>query len=247
MAAELATFAFFNAPRYSLGFYAASIYSIVVTTVVLIALLTETLLLYNLLQRSEQHQRMLIAELDHRVKNILAQIDGVVTSTREGTRSLDDFILSLSGRIQSMAAAHTLLSRTRWQSVGLDALLRTELAPYTTGTNVKISGTEVMLASAEIQALAKVLHELATNAAKYGALSNSGGQVSVSWTHTPNGIAATLILQWRETGGPPVASKIQSSYGTDLIRELIPHELGGAVDLVFAPEGVSCRIEIPRK
>ena len=138
-------------------------------------------------------------------------------------------------------------SAPSWRSVGLDALVRTELAPYTTGTNVKISGTDVMLTPAETQALAKVLHELATNTAKYGALSIPGGEVSVSWAHKPNEQAATLILEWREFGGPLVASEVKSSYGTDLIRNLIPHELGGTVDLVFAAEGVNCRIEIPIK
>jgi two-component sensor histidine kinase len=246
-AAELATFAFFNAPRYSVGFYTVVVYSVVVTNVVLIALLTETLRLYSLLKRSEQYQRLLIAELDHRVKNVLAQVAGVASSTREGSRSLDSFLLSLGGRIQSMAAVHTLLSETSWQSVGLDALVRRELAPYTTGTNVKISGTDVMLAASETQALAKVLHELATNAAKYGALSIPRGEVSVSWDRKPNGQEATLILEWRELAGPPVASKVPSSYGTDLIRNLIPHELGGRVDLVFAKEGVNCLIEFPLK
>jgi two-component sensor histidine kinase len=146
-----------------------------------------------------------------------------------------------------MAAAHGLLSESSWQSVGLDTLVRTELAPYTTSTNVKISGADVMLDSAETQALAMALHELATNAAKYGALSTPGGQVSVTWDFKPNGQAATLILEWREAGGPPVAARVQSSYGTDLIRDLIPHELGGVVDLVFAAEGVRCRIEVPAK
>jgi two-component sensor histidine kinase len=252
MAAELATFAFFNAPRYSVGFYAASAYSIVVTTAVLMALLTETLVLYtrlanavDLLRRSERHQQVLIGELDHRVKNVLAQVESVVDSTLQGCRSIDDFARSLGGRIRSMAAAHGLLSESSWQSVGLHTLVRTELAPYTTSTNVKISGADVMLNSAETQALAMVLHELATNAAKYGPLSIPGGQVSVTWDFKPNGQAATLILEWRELGGPPVASKIQSSYGTDLIRNLIPHELGGTVNLVFAPEGVNCRVEMP--
>ena len=146
-----------------------------------------------------------------------------------------------------MAAAHTLLSECSWHSVALDNLVLTELAPYATDTNVKITGTDVMLSSAETQALAKVLHELATNAAKYGALSIPRGEVSVSWDRMPNGQKATLILEWRELGGPPVASKIQSSYGTDLIRNLIPHELGGRVDLAFIKEGVNCRIEIPLK
>ena len=146
-----------------------------------------------------------------------------------------------------MAAAHTLLSECSWHSVALDNLVLTELAPYATDTNVKITGTDVMLSSAETQALAKVLHELATNAAKYGALSIPGGEVSVSWDRKPNGQKAILMLEWRELGGPPVASKIQSSYGTDLIRNLTPHELGGRVDLAFVKEGVNCRIEIPLK
>jgi two-component sensor histidine kinase len=104
-----------------------------------------------------------------------------------------------------------------------------------------------MLSSAETQALAKVLHELATNAAKHGALSIPRGGVSVSWDCKPNGQQATLILEWHELGGPPVASKSQSSYGTDLIRNLIPHEPGGTVDLTFVKEGVNCRIEFHLK
>jgi two-component sensor histidine kinase len=91
-----------------------------------------------------------------------------------------------------------------------------------------------------------VLHELVTNAAKYGALSVPTGQVSVSWEHRQNGsAAATLMLVWREFGGPRIAAEVKSGYGTRLIRELVPYELGGTVDLVFAPEGVSCRIEFP--
>jgi two-component sensor histidine kinase len=102
-----------------------------------------------------------------------------------------------------------------------------------------------LLAAPEIQAITRVLHELATNAAKYGALSIPGGQVSVRWDLKPKGDPANLTLLWRELGGPPVASEHPSSYGTNLIRNLIPHELGGKVDLVFAKEGVTCRIEIP--
>jgi PAS domain S-box-containing protein len=196
-------------------------------------------------KRTEEHQALLVAELDHRVKNILAQVAVVASSARQGSRSIDEFLRSLDGRIQSMAGAHSLLSESSWHCVGLKDLIHSQLAPYTTDTNVKISGTDLMLTSAETQTLAKVLHELATNAAKYGALSIPGGQVSVTWDRKPNGQAATLILQWRELGGPPVASKVQSSYGTDLIRDLIPHELGGTVDLVFAAEGANCRIEFP--
>jgi len=193
----------------------------------------------------EQHQELLVAELDHRVKNVLAQVAVVAMSTRQGSRSIDEFLRSLNGRIQSMAAAHTLLSKSGWQSVGLDALVRNQLAPYATDTNVTIDGTDVMLIAAEIQAVARVLHELVTNAAKHGALSIPGGHVSVRWNRKANGAGAKLTLVWQEHGGPPVRSEIQTSYGTNLIRNLIPHELGGRVDLAFSSEGVSCQIEIP--
>jgi PAS domain S-box-containing protein len=193
----------------------------------------------------ERHQDLLVAELDHRVKNVLAQVAVVAMSTRQGSHSVDEFLRSLNGRIQSMAAAHTLLSKSGWQSVGLDALVRNQLAPYATGTNVTISGTDVMLIAAEIQAVARVLHELVTNAAKYGALSIPDGHVSVSWDRKRNGDGTNLMLVWQEQDGPPVKSEIRSSYGTNLIRNLIPHELGGMVELKFASEGVSCRIEMP--
>jgi PAS domain S-box-containing protein len=196
-------------------------------------------------KRTEEHQALLVAELDHRVKNILAQVAVVASSTRQGSRSIDEFLQSLDGRIQSMAAAHSLLSKSGWQSAGLNTLVRNQLAPYATGANVTISGIDIALPPARIQALARVLHELATNAAKYGALSIPGGQVSVSWDCKPDGKATKLILIWRECGGPPVTSEVQSSYGVDLIRNLIPHEIGGMVDLVFLAEGVSCKIEVP--
>jgi two-component sensor histidine kinase len=196
-------------------------------------------------KRAEEKQGVLIAELDHRVKNILAQVAVVAVSTRQDSHSIDEFLRSLNGRIQSMAAAHTLLSKSGWQSVGLDALVRNQLAPYVTDTNVTISGTDIMLTAAEVQAVAKVLHELVTNAAKHGALSISGGHVSVNWDRKPNGDRTNLSIVWQELDGPTVKSEVQSSYGTNLIRNLIPHELGGKIDLVLASEGVSCRIEIP--
>jgi two-component sensor histidine kinase len=196
-------------------------------------------------KRAEEHQELLIAELDHRVKNVLAEVAAVVTSTRQASRSIDDFVRSLNGRLQSMASAHTLLSKSGWQSVGLEALVRNQLAPYATGANITMSGPDVLLASAETQAVARVLHELATNAAKYGALSVPEGRVSLNWHRQRTGNATNLIVFWRELGGPPVPANVQPNYGTNLIRNLIPHELGGVVDLVFAREGVTCRIEIP--
>jgi PAS domain S-box-containing protein len=193
-------------------------------------------------KRAEERQDMLIAEFDHRVKNILARVAVVAMYTRQGSRSMDEFIQTLDGRIQSMATAHSLLSQSRWTGAGLADLVRHQLGPYTTEANTTVQGPNVMLTAAATQAVAMVLHELVTNAAKYGALSSPSGSVSVQW-EAPDG---SLSIAWRETGGPPVAASApQSGYGTSLIRDLIPHELGGEVDLVMAPEGVRCTIVIP--
>jgi two-component sensor histidine kinase len=102
-----------------------------------------------------------------------------------------------------------------------------------------------MLTSAETQAVAMVIHELVTNAAKHGALSSPNGKVSVSWERTGADAAAILTITWRELGGPAIAAPVQSGYGSSLIRDLIPHELGGTVNLMFASEGACCKIEIP--
>ena len=195
-------------------------------------------------RRAEERQKLLVAELDHRVRNVLARVIAVIESTRRDSGSIDGFIRGLEGRIQSMAAAHGLLSQSGWQGVGLGVLVRKQLAPYATAANVTISGADVVLSASATQAIAMVLHELVTNAAKYGALSTPSGRVAVRWDRGPNG-APVLRIEWRELDGPPVPAAVQSSYGTNLIRDLIPHELGGSVDLAFSPGGASCKIEIP--
>jgi PAS domain S-box-containing protein len=196
-------------------------------------------------KQAEKRQDLLITELDHRVKNVLARVAAVVMHTRRRCETMDEFVKALHGRIQSMAAAHSLLSQSRWSDVGLTDLIRHQLAPYTTDANTTISGPEVMLTSAETQAVAMVIHELVTNAAKHGALSCPDGSVSVSWDRTGTDVAAILTITWRERGGPPIKAPVRSGYGSSLIRNLIPHELGGTVDLTFLPDGACCKIEIP--
>jgi two-component sensor histidine kinase/integral membrane sensor domain MASE1 len=198
-------------------------------------------------RQAEARQDLLIAELDHRVKNVLARVAVIAMHTRQSSMTMDEFVQALDGRIQSMAAAHSLLSQSRWGGVGLTDLIRRQLAPYTTDANTQIGGPEVMLTAAETQAVAMVIHELVTNAAKYGALSSPDGRVSVSWDRTGTGVATILTITWRELGGPPVAAPVQCGYGSSLIRDLIPHELGGTVDLKFASDGACCKIEIPLK
>jgi PAS domain S-box-containing protein len=190
-------------------------------------------------KRNEEHQRRLVAELDHRVKNALARVAVVATSTRQGSSSMDEFIKALDRRVRSMADAHELLSQSRWQGASVTDLIRRQLVPYTSNSNTTIAGPNIALTPEATQALAMVFQELVTNALKYGALSNPNGRLSVNWRL--NGAA----LLGRETGGPLTVTPAQSGYGTSLIRELIPHELGGTVDLAFAPAGVSCTIQIP--
>jgi PAS domain S-box-containing protein len=197
-------------------------------------------------KRAEDRQKMLIAELDHRVKNTLALVMVVGENTRRGSKSVDEFVRSHNERIQSMAVAHTLLSKSSWQDVDLDALVKGQLAPYATDANVSIGGPQVMLTATATQAVAMVLHELVTNAVKYGALSNSNGHISINWERKTNGTAVpTLRIVWRELDGPVVGAANPAGYGTSLIRNLIPHEVGGTVDLTFDSDGVCCEIEIP--
>jgi two-component sensor histidine kinase len=195
-------------------------------------------------KRAEQHQRALNAELDHRVKNVLATVSAIISQTHEASRSPEDFVAGLNRRIKSLARTHELLSRSNWHGAPLVEITRRELAPYG-ATHVDIGGPSVTLKAEATQAVATVLHELSTNAAKYGAFSNRTGRVSVRWRWLPNGAHDRLIIEWQEVGGPPVLAPSQSGYGTSIIRELIPFELGGAVELSFDPEGTSCRLEIP--
>jgi PAS domain S-box-containing protein len=191
-------------------------------------------------KQAEKRQDLLSAELDHRVKNSLARVAALVEDTQRGSRTMVEFVEALHGRLRSMAAAHTLLSQSRWSGVGLAELIHRQLAPYAIDENTSISGPEVTLTSAQTQVVAMVIHELVTNAAKHGALSSQNGSVSVNWDR-----ASILTIKWRELGGPPIVAPIRSGYGSKLIREAIPYELGGAVELTFQVDGVCCKIEIP--
>jgi two-component sensor histidine kinase len=195
-------------------------------------------------KRAEHHQRALNAELDHRVKNVLATVSAIIAQTHEASSSRADFVTGLNSRINSLARTHELLSESNWRGASLAEIVRRELAPYTRG-NTEARGPRVTLKAGATQAVATVLHELTTNAAKYGALSNRSGRVSVQWRWLQNGSHGRLLIEWQETGGPPVLAPSRSGYGTSIIRELIPFELGGSVELSFAPNGTRCRLEIP--
>src|SRR5262249_44569958 len=160
----------------------------------------------------EEQQRTLLAELDHRVKNALSTVSAVVSQTRQGSGSVADFVAALDGRIRSMATTHELLSSHRWHGVTLLELVRRELAPYATRNNTEINGPGVLLKPEAAQAMAMVLHELATNAAKHGALSTKNGCVLIRWHKHLNGrLHSHLIFEWEEVGGPSVVAVNKSS------------------------------------
>ena len=195
-------------------------------------------------KRAEDHQRVLVAELDHRVKNVLATVNAIILQTQDASSSLADFVIALDRRIASLASTHELLSQSNWRGVSLAEIAQLECAPYVAG-NAEINGPSVTLKAEATQAVAMVLHELTTNAAKYGAFSNRSGRVLLGWQWLRNGSRDRLAIEWQEVDGPPVLTQSQSGYGTSIIRELVPFELGGAAELVFAPDGVKCRLEIP--
>src|SRR5262245_22569408 len=195
-------------------------------------------------KRVEEQQRILVAELDHRVKNVLATVSAIVTQTLVTRSSLADFVSALDSRIKSLARTHELLSQSRWSGVSLAEIARRELAPYA-ADNVQIGGPSVTLRAEAAPVMAMVLHELATNAAKYGAFSDRNGRVSLRWRWLRNGSSGRLAIEWQEIGGPQVLPPSQRGYGAAVIGEIIPFELNGKSDLTFAGDGVRCRMEIP--
>jgi light-regulated signal transduction histidine kinase (bacteriophytochrome)/ActR/RegA family two-component response regulator len=211
--------------------------------------LVEVVLRHNELLADERHkadvrQKMLNEELNHRVKNILALIKSLVSHPVADGRSIEDYMASLKGRIQALALAHDQVIRGAGGGP-LKALLDAELLPYReTVAEIAIDGPDVLLDARAYSVLALVLHELATNAAKYGALSFHVGRLSLRWERTT---AGDCNIRWIERGGPPVAPPTRTGFGSMLIGRSIPYDLGGESDVEYAPSGASVRLLIPAR
>lgn len=186
----------------------------------------------------------LTRELNHRVKNTLANVLSIAALTRRRASSIDDFTESLTARIRALSATHDLLSQSDWGNAAIGDIVRSELAPYMEGqeTHVEMSGPSIKLAPNDAMSLGLAIHELATNAAKYGALSTSTGCIHVHWVLLS---PACAEVHWREEGGPPVSQPAKRGFGRDLIEKIVAHELRSQVDLRFNPEGVECRLQVP--
>ena len=193
---------------------------------------------------SERRQRALIDELNHRVKNKLAAVQSISRQSAKRASSLDDFRDLFEARLVALSQTHNALTHSAWQHARLGELLRQQVAPYPP-EQVRLEGEEVDLAPREALALGMVFHELATNAAKYGALSTPAGSVQVTWSVTPGDLGPELVLEWTETGGPPVSPPTRRGFGTRMVQGSLVGELGGAASLVFDPDGFRCRLMAP--
>jgi two-component sensor histidine kinase len=192
---------------------------------------------------AERQQSLLMGELDHRLKNTLALVLSILGRTQEDT--VEAFKSTLTRRIHALAATHTLLASTQWSSLTLSDIVTAELAPYVTapGELVRFSGLDVQLTPRAAIALGLVFHELAANAAKYGALSTPAGQLSISAGRDGG---AALEVEWRESGGPPVEEPVRKGFGRTIIARGLTFAEGGGADLVFARTGLICTLRVPR-
>jgi PAS domain S-box-containing protein len=197
-------------------------------------------------KRAEEQQTMLVAELNHRVKNILAIVQSVAAQTMRSSGSFEHFADAFAGRLKALAIAHDILTETRWIGIGLSELLATVLAPYRSpeGTRISISGPAVLLPARTVVPLSMVLQELTTNAAKYGALSTRRGKIEITWKTTGN-VDQSVELVWQEREGAKVKPGASAGFGTKLIDHVIHHDLDGTTKVEFDPAGVRWEIVFP--
>ena len=194
--------------------------------------------------RAHDRDKLMMAELDHRVKNTLANIQALVVHSSRHAESLTSFVHGLDKRLYAMAKAHSLLTQSRWEGVSIETLVREELEPYSqTGANVAFGGPNAVLTSKSALALSLALHELATNAAKFGALSKSSGRVDVNWRWIDRNDG--LELTWLELGGPAVEAPMRRGFGSSLIERALALETGGVAKIHYDRGGVVCEVSLP--
>ena len=198
-------------------------------------------------RRGEDHLRLLLRELTHRSKNLLAVIQAMARQTARHAGSIDAFLDRFGARLQALATSHDLLIQKSWHGVSLDGLVRSQLGSYLdrTGSQVLIVGDGVLLKPDVAQSLGLALHELSSNAEKFGALSVPNGRVSIAWRRVAQSDGEGVELLWAESGGPSVGPPARRGFGTLVIEGNLPRSLDARVDLAFAAQGVRCRILIP--
>jgi PAS domain S-box-containing protein len=189
----------------------------------------------------EESQRLLINELNHRVKNTLAMVQALVRQTLRDDRAPLTVERDVTERLIALAAAHDVLSREHWKDADLSDVVGEVMRPYDHGGRVRMRGPQARIAPKAVIPLSMALHELATNAAKYGALSSPDGRVELTWRRA----AGAVALDWRERGGPPVTTPTLTGFGSQLLGRVLAGQLGHPAEIEYAPEGLTCRIQAP--
>jgi two-component sensor histidine kinase len=194
-------------------------------------------------RRAQEHQRLLINELNHRVKNTLATVQSIASQTLRNASSPDDAREALENRLLALSRAHDVLTRENWEGASLHEIVAQAVAPYSSRgeDRLHLTGEAIRLQPRMALAVAMALQELATNAVKYGALSNATGEVRIAWTDGED----RLHLIWRETGGPPVKPPSRRGFGTRLIERSLASDLNGEVRIRFEPTGLVCTVDAP--
>jgi two-component sensor histidine kinase/DNA-binding response OmpR family regulator len=191
---------------------------------------------------AEQRQMLLAEEVDHRARNVVAVVQSIMRLTRADT--IKDYMAAVDGRIGTLSNAHRLLAGSRWEGADLHKLVEEEFAPYRgDGGRFSADGPAVLLTPATAQTIALGLHELLTNAVKYGALSTASGRVTLTWRMR----AGNIEFEWVESGGPKIKPPSRRGYGTRVFSVGIEHQLGGTVDFDWHPDGLRCKLSIPRQ
>jgi two-component sensor histidine kinase len=197
-------------------------------------------------RQAESQLRLLVSELSHRVNNTIAIIQSIATQTLRSAESLESFKTSFLSRLLSLGKTHDLLTRTNWAGASLKEILAAELEPYQVSGEDRcvLGGPDIELFPNAALTLALTCHELATNAAKYGALSQSNGRLHVTWRSEPDGTGEVLLIRWREEGGPPVSQPKRRGFGSRLIEQSMK-ALGGTAKMEYASKGLRCDIRMP--
>ena len=191
---------------------------------------------------AEEHQRLLLHELSHRVKNTLTIVQAVAQQTFRDEAVPDDQMRSFQARLEALASAHNILLRRRWTPASLNEIVDEAIKPFRGGEGrFEIAGEDVLLRPQSAVTLSLALHELATNAAKYGALSTADGSVTIEWVKVDD----RLELTWAERDGPPVSKPTRTGFGTRMLERALARELSGEVNLDYRPTGLVCRISAP--
>ncbi|MRX52303.1 PAS domain S-box protein [Paracoccus sp. S-4012] len=197
-------------------------------------------------RRAEEHREILVGELNHRVKNVMATVQAVAAQTLSSATSVDDARASFEARLIALGKAHDLLTRENWAGADLRDIVAGTVEPHSGGSNrFRIEGPPLRLLPGAALSIAMALHELATNAAKYGALSTEEGKVDIVWEVAGPGKDRALSLRWTESGGPHVAEPTHKGFGSRLIQRVLAAELSGNVSVSYQPTGVVCTIDAP--